>query len=73
MGIGIRKLRKLSGVTQYELARLSGIERTRLSLAENGHVRLDASENDSVRRALITAIERRMAQLGDFLPSERDR
>lgn len=73
MSIAIRKLRKLSGVTQYELARLSGVERTRLSLAENGHVRLDASEYDSVRRALVTAIERRMAQFGEVLPNDSGR
>lgn len=73
MAIPIRKLRKLSGMTQYALARLSGVERTRLSLAENGHIRLDTSEYNAVRRALLSAIEQRMTQFSEFLPDDSGR
>ena len=71
MSIAIKQLRNLAGLTQYELARLSGVERTRLSLAENGHIRLEPSEYERVKKALIGAIRRRITRLGQSLPDER--
>ncbi len=71
MTTALRKLRKLSGVTQYQLARLSGVERTRLSLAENGHIRLGISEYSAIRTALLSAFRRKVTQFGEVLPNDR--
>jgi len=58
----LRWLRALAGVAQYQLARDSAVGRTRLSLAENGHVRLRPDEQRAVETALLRAIERRAAE-----------
>lgn len=59
----LRKLRKMSGITQYALARRCGVGRTRLSLAENGHVRLAPNEYAVVLRVLLRAVRQRAAGL----------
>jgi transcriptional regulator with XRE-family HTH domain len=73
MTTALRKLRKLSGVTQYQLARLSGVERTRLSLAENGHIQLGTSEYKAIHAAILSAFKRKITQFGEVLPNDSGR
>jgi transcriptional regulator with XRE-family HTH domain len=60
-GDRLRWLRALAGVRQYQLAQDCGVGRTRLSLAENGYVRLRPDEQEAVESALLRVIERRVA------------
>jgi transcriptional regulator with XRE-family HTH domain len=48
----IRELRTLAGLTQFDVAKRVRIERSRLSLVENGHVRLTGDEYDAIESAL---------------------
>jgi transcriptional regulator with XRE-family HTH domain len=63
----IRALRELAGLSQYRLAAVTGIERTRLSLFENNHIAPTVIEQAAIEKALLEEIERRSAQLLDAL------
>jgi transcriptional regulator with XRE-family HTH domain len=63
----IRELRTLARLTQFEAAKKSGLDRTRLSLAECGHVLLRPDQDAALRKALIEAIEGRASQLKGVL------
>jgi transcriptional regulator with XRE-family HTH domain len=63
MDSSIRRLREMSGLSQYETAREAGLDRTRLSLVENGHVRLTEDEKSRLARVLTLAIRDRLAEL----------
>jgi transcriptional regulator with XRE-family HTH domain len=63
----LRELRTLSGLTQIEAAKRSGVDRTRLCLAEGGYVTLRPDEEESLRQVLLNQIESRAAQLTDVL------
>jgi transcriptional regulator with XRE-family HTH domain len=54
----IKKLRKLSGLTQIELAVLAGIDRMRLSFAECKYIELNVKEQSAVRKAIAEAAAR---------------
>jgi len=55
---GLRLQRLLVGISEEELAELAGVERTRLSRAENGHLHLRADELGRLEAALaIAAVE----------------
>ena len=66
---GIRELRVAANLNQFETAKKSGLDRTRLSLAECGHVTLRPDEDRVVRAVLLVAIESRAAQLEALLSS----
>lgn len=66
----LKQLRKLAGLTQFELAQRCGVSRMRLSLAECGQVKLREDEQSAVRTVLIESIETRASQLRSVL-SER--
>jgi transcriptional regulator with XRE-family HTH domain len=68
---GIRELRTMANLTQFEVAKKSGLDRTRLSLAECGHVTLSHEEEVAVRKALLDHIESRAAQLRDVLSGKQ--
>jgi transcriptional regulator with XRE-family HTH domain len=55
--------RRMLGWTLWQLSRASGVERTRLSLIENGHVTPHAEEQDAIRRALLEETTRKKAVL----------
>lgn len=57
--MNLREMRAMSGLSQPELSRRSGVGRTRLSLAENGHVRLAADEIEAVDAVLRASIQSR--------------
>ena len=63
----IKKLRELSGLTQTELSNLSRIDRSRLSLAESGQVKLSATETETVRKVLLRQMEKRASLIQDEL------
>ena len=53
---GLKSLRELTGLSQYEFARLSGISRGRISLVECGHSELNEDEHCRAERVLRAAI-----------------
>jgi len=55
----IRETRTLAEVPQFKLAKLAGIGRTKLSLAENDHIQLSDEELDALESALGRAISLR--------------
>lgn len=59
----LRRLRELAGLTQFDVSKKSGVERSRLSTAECGHVTLTVQEQQIVRRILMRAIEDRQTKL----------
>jgi transcriptional regulator with XRE-family HTH domain len=48
----IRRLREAVGASQIRIAKLAGVSRMRLSLAETGDVELDAKEVSAIRKAI---------------------
>jgi transcriptional regulator with XRE-family HTH domain len=48
----IRRLRESAGASQIRIAKLAGMSRMRLSLAETGEVALAPAEIDAVRKAI---------------------
>ena len=65
--MSLKSLREASGLSQYEVANRAGVDRTRLSLAENGHVRLAANEEDAIRRVLLAATRDRASRIESVL------
>jgi transcriptional regulator with XRE-family HTH domain len=62
-GSELRKLRVLAGQSQFQLAREARIDRTRISLCENGHVQLSPEEGKRVARVVLSAMQRKMAEV----------
>jgi transcriptional regulator with XRE-family HTH domain len=58
-----REWRLMLGWTLWQLADASSVERTRLSLIENGHVTPHAEEQAAIRRALLEETARKKAVL----------
>ena len=63
MASDLQKLREQAGWSQFELAAATGIERTRLSLIENGHIVASAYERGVIRTALLAEIAVRAGEL----------
>jgi transcriptional regulator with XRE-family HTH domain len=63
----LRRARVAADVTQFELAKKSGIERTRISLAENGHIELRPEEYRALMRVLVEVIRFRVSELQGVL------
>lgn len=59
----IRAIRKSVGMSQFSLARLSGVPRMRLSLFETNQLELTESEEKALRAVLGQAIERRAGEV----------
>ncbi len=57
----LRRLRRLAGMTQCRLARLTEIDRSTLSLAETSQTRLTKEQEEIVRTALLRAIQAQVA------------
>ncbi len=62
-----KQLREASGLTQLEVAKRAGLERSRLSLFESGYVVLTAREERALRRVLLSALRKRVAHLQSVL------
>lgn len=67
----LRALRERAGLTQFTVARKSGVPRMRLSLAECGQLRLRPEEEAAVRRAIREGIEERAARLQHLLSGKQ--
>jgi len=67
MSQDLRELRAMAGFTQFDVARRSGVDRSKLSLAENGHVDLRPEEIVAIRKVLLERIESRAAELKGVL------
>ena len=65
----IRELRRMAGLTQIRLAHLSGVSRTKLSLAECEQIVLTTREAHAVRAALIRMIQARATEINGVLIS----
>jgi transcriptional regulator with XRE-family HTH domain len=63
----LKRLRELAGMTQAELAHETGIDRTRLSLAESGFTRLTATETEEVKDVAARAMRKRHAEISRAL------
>lgn len=59
----LKLLRELTGLSQYEFARLSGISRGRVSLVECGHSELNEDEHCRAERVLRVTIADRYKDL----------
>ena len=59
----LRKRRLIADITQVELAQKAGCDRTRLSLAERGYVRLKRSELEAIDAVLCQILARRLKEL----------
>ena len=59
----LKRLREMAGLSQYELAKLSGIARNRLSLAECGYVELRDEEYGLAEHTLRDALIERQQHL----------
>ena len=49
----LRRDRILIGWTQFELAKQTGVERSKLSLIENGHIQPTPAERDAIESAIL--------------------
>jgi predicted transcriptional regulator len=58
----LKKLRSMVGRGQYWLSEETGIERSRISLLENGRVRANEEEIAAIRKALESAMRENVAQ-----------
>jgi transcriptional regulator with XRE-family HTH domain len=71
--VRIQELRIIAHLTQFQLAKRSGVGRTRLSLAECGHVELRSEEYEALESALIGAIRGRMLKLQEVLKANQEK
>jgi predicted transcriptional regulator len=58
----LKKLRTMVGRGQYWLSERTGIERSRISLLENGRVEVTAKEAAAIEKALLAAMRENVAQ-----------
>jgi transcriptional regulator with XRE-family HTH domain len=57
----------MTGLTQCAVSKASGIDRSRLSLAENKYVKLKSEELAAVHKILLDRIETKTVQLRNVL------
>jgi len=58
----LKQLRTLVGRGQFWLSKETGIERSRISLLENGRVQATAGETAAIKKALQTAMRGNVAE-----------
>ena len=59
----LRRLREAAGASQIRIARLAGVPRMRLSLAETGDVQLNEEQETAVRSAICDFARATAAEL----------
>lgn len=69
----LRALRERARLTQFTVARKSGVSRMRLSLAECGRLRLRPEEEEAVRQAIREGIEEQTARLQHLLTCKQSK
>ncbi len=65
--MNLRDRRRLADLNQFQMARLTGIPRTRLSLAENGDIELRPEEVSKIDEVLQENLAARAEQIGSLL------
>jgi transcriptional regulator with XRE-family HTH domain len=65
--MNLRERRRLADLNQFQMARLTGIPRTRLSLAENGDIDLRPEEISRIDEVLQENLATRAEQIGNLL------
>ncbi|MGA8150346.1 MAG: helix-turn-helix transcriptional regulator [Terriglobales bacterium] len=65
--MNFKELQGLAGWTQFDLSDATGIERTRLSFIENGHVVPSVTERSIIEKALLAEIAARAQQFNATL------
>ena len=63
----LKTARQIADLTQFHIARLTGISHSRLSLAENGDVQLKAEERALIREVLRKHLAVRAREIGSLL------
>jgi len=63
--------RRLADLNQFQLARLTGIPRTRLSLAENGDICLRPEELSKIEGVLRENLVTRAKEIGTLLSQQQ--
>lgn len=66
----LKTARQIADITQFRIARLTGISRTRLSLAENGDVQLKPEELALIQEVLRRHLAVRAREIGSLLSQE---
>jgi DNA-binding XRE family transcriptional regulator len=61
------RMREMSGLTQWQVARRSGVDRSTISLAEGGDIKLRPEQETSVRKVLLEEIESKAKELQEFV------
>jgi hypothetical protein len=69
-GEELRQLR--SGFSQGEIARVSGVPRFKISLAENNHAVLTAREIQSIKEAVFELLRRQLKRAAAAFVGEQD-
>jgi transcriptional regulator with XRE-family HTH domain len=67
----LKRLREMAGLSQYELAKLSGIARNRLSLFECGYIELQDEEYGLVEHTLRDVLIERQQNVRTALSGGR--
>jgi transcriptional regulator with XRE-family HTH domain len=66
----LKVARQIADLSQFHVARLTGISRTRLSLAENGDVQLKLEELSLIQAVLRKHLAMRAREIGSLLSQE---
>jgi transcriptional regulator with XRE-family HTH domain len=61
--VSLKKLRRLAGISQWKLARLTGYTQASISAFELGVRRPNADTNERIRKLLLPLIEKRAEEL----------
>ena len=71
--INLVERRRKSGMSQFLCARLSGVSRMKLSLAETGQVKLTTAEEAAINEVVNEYISRRAQEINQLLPEREQR
>jgi DNA-binding XRE family transcriptional regulator len=58
----LKKLRTMAGRCQFWLSKETGIERSKISLLENGRIMASEQEKAAIEKALLAAMRENLAQ-----------
>ncbi len=69
-GNQLKQRRGLAGVSQRELARLSGVERIAIAFDEAGYTNMAAEQGEAIAKVLRKRLTQRAAAIGKALRQE---
>ena len=69
-GKRLKKQRDLAGLSQRELARLSGVERIAIAFDEAGYTNMADEQSEAIARVLRKKLTQRAAAIGKALRQE---